>query len=91
MNCLFLLFAVLWTLVAVPVSAHESSNPERDQSRRLRIELEPAPISAQRDFDRYVQELAAAAQSEARLPAARKDGEKEQQAKALNPMVLFRW
>ena len=90
MNHGFLLFALIWILVAVPVSAHESNNPERDQFR-MRIELEPAPPSAQRDFDQYIQELAAAAQRDARLSAARKDGEKEPQAKALNPMVLFRW
>ena len=90
MNQGLLLFALLGILVAMPVSAHESSNSERGQFRR-RIELEPAPTSAQRNFDRYVQELAAAAQRDTRLPEARKDAEKEQQAKALNPMVLFRW
>ena len=42
MNHGFVLFALIWILVALPVSAHESSNPERDQFR-MRIELEPAP------------------------------------------------
>ena len=90
MNHRFLVLAVILILNAVPVSAFELRNPERDQ-RRLHIELEAAPARVQQDFDKYVQELAAAAQRDARAPATRKDIEKEQQAKTLNPIVLFRW
>jgi hypothetical protein len=45
----------------------------------------------QRDFDRYVQELAAAARRDMDAPPEKKDRIKELQAKAVNPIVLFRW
>jgi len=88
----FFIFALVFILKATPVSAFEARTPERDE-RGLRIELEPVPSQVQQDFDRYVQDLTAAAQKDATPEErARKDDvAKERQAKVVNPMVLFRW
>ena len=86
----FAVSVLILILNAVPASALELTIPEHDQ-RRLRIELEAAPPTMRSDFDKYVEELAAAAQRETASPAARNDAKKEQQAKSLNPVVLFRW
>jgi len=86
------IFALVLILKAIPVSAFELRNPERYE-RRLRIELEPVPSQVQQDFDRYVQDLAAAAQKDATPEerARKDDAAKERQAKVVNPMVLFSW
>ena len=73
---------------AMSAQAFELKNPERGQ--RLKIEIEPAP-PVQQDFDIYVRELAAAAQRDAKASRQEKDRIDELQAKALNPLVLFRW
>jgi hypothetical protein len=77
----------LW---ALPVSAFEVKNPQREEPR-LKIELEAEPAQTQQDFDNYVRELAAAARRDVDTPPEKKDKVKELQAKALNPVVLFRW
>jgi hypothetical protein len=77
---------------ATPVSAFEAKNPEPGE-RRLSVELEIVPIPPQQDFEQYVQEQAAAGRRDAK-PEERppkQDPDKERQANALNPMVLFRW
>jgi hypothetical protein len=86
-------FALVLVLKAIPASAFEVRNPERDEQRRLRIELEPVPSQVRQDFDKYVQDLAAAAQRDATPEerARKDDAAKERQAKVVNPMVLFRW
>ena len=88
----FFVFALVLILKAIPASAFEVKNPERDE-RRLRIELEPVPSQVRQDFDKYVQDLAAAAQKDATPEerARKDDAAKERQAKVVNPMVLFRW
>ena len=88
----FFIFALVFILRTIPVSAFELRNTEPDE-RRLRIELEPVPSPAQQDFDKYVQELAAAAQKDATPEErARKDDvAKARQLKVVNPIVLFRW
>jgi hypothetical protein len=88
----FFVFALVLVLKAIPVSAFEAKNPEREE-RRLRIELEPVPSHVRQDFDEYVQDLAAAAQKDATPEerARKDDAAKERQAKVVNPMVLFRW
>jgi hypothetical protein len=55
----------------------------------LKIELEPAASQVQENFDKYVQELAAAARRDAISPPEKPDRIKELQAKALNP--ILRW
>ena len=86
----FRVFALVVIFQALPAFAFELQNPEREESR-LKIELEPAPSQVQRDFDKYVQELAAAARRDVDNPPEKKDRIKELQAKAVNPVVLFRW
>jgi hypothetical protein len=86
----YLVFSLVFILEAWPASAFELKNPEREK-RRLKIELEAAPSAVQQDFDRYVQELAAAARRDVDSSAEKKDAIKELQAKAMNPIVLFRW
>jgi len=83
-------FALICALNAVPAAAFELKNPEREKPR-LKIELEAAPSQVQRDFDQYAQELAAEARRDAVSPPEKKDKIKELQAKAVNPIVLFRW
>ncbi|HWH79000.1 MAG TPA: hypothetical protein VNT76_16570 [Candidatus Binatus sp.] len=92
MKYVFFVFIVVFVLTAIPVSAFELPNTERDR-RDLRIELETIPAPAQQNFDKYVEELAVAAQSdERRVEQARKEqAAKAQKLKVLNPIVLFRW
>ena len=75
---------------ALPAFAFELKDPEREQ-RRFYIVLESAPSQVQQNFDGYVQELAAAARRDMDAPREKKDRIKELQAKAMNPIVLFRW
>ena len=86
----FRVFTLAIILQALPALAFEFKNPERED-RRLKIELESAPSQTQQDFDRYVQELAAGARRDLDSPSEKKDTIKELQAKAVNPIVLFRW
>lgn len=77
-------------LPALPASAFELKNPKSEESR-LKIELDPGPAQLQQDFDAYVRDLATAARRDVDSPPEKKDRVKELQAKALNPVVLFRW
>ncbi len=86
----FHVLALVAIFPSLSAFAFELKNPEREESR-LKIELDAAPSQVQRDFDRYVQELAAEARRDMDAPPEKKDRIKELQAKALNPMVLFRW
>jgi len=86
----FYAFVLVIILHALPAFAFELKNPERED-RRLKIELESAPSQVQRDFDKYVQELAAEARRDVDSPPQKQDRMKELQANALNPIVLFRW
>ena len=86
----FRVFALMAIFQALPVFAFESKSPEREE-RRLKIELEAAPSQVQQDFDRYAQELAAASRRDMDSPPEKKDRIKELQAKAVNPIVIFRW
>ena len=85
-------FILVFVFRAVSTSAFDLKNNERDE-RDLRIEIETIPSPVQHDFDQYIQDLAAAAQRDARPEErARKDDEaKDRQIKVLNPIVLFRW
>ena len=56
----YVAFALVFILKSVPASAFELKHPEREKPP-LKIDLEAAPSQAQQDFDKYVQELAAAA------------------------------
>ena len=87
-----LIFTLVFVLNAIPASAFEMRNPPRDK-RRLRIELEEVPSSAQENMDRYVRDLAADAQKDASPEerARKEDGAKERQVKVINPLPLFRW
>ena len=80
-------FALAIMAPALPVTAFELKNPEHE--KRLKIELQPAPSQVQENFDKYVQELAAAARRDAVSPPEKPDRIKELQAKALNP--ILRW
>ena len=87
------IFAILvFLLSAIPTSAFEVKNNEREE-RSLRIELEAIPAPVQQDFDKYIQDLAASAQRDARAEEqARKDqAAKDYQRKVVNPIVLFSW
>ena len=77
-------------LLTMPVSAFEVKNPQSEEPR-LKIELEAESTQVQKDFDNYVQDLAAAARRDVDSPPEKKDKVRELQAKALNPVVLFRW
>jgi hypothetical protein len=83
---------IVFVLKAIPASAFELSKPERKE-RGLYIELKSSESPAQPDFDKYVKELAAAAQRDAKLRESQQqyDALKNQQAKKLNPIVIFRW
>lgn len=87
-------FAVILVFVlrAIPASAFELSKPEREE-RGLYIELKSSESPAQPDFDKYVQELAAVAQRDAKSRESQQqdDALKNQQAKTFNPIVIFRW
>jgi hypothetical protein len=84
--------ALVFILTAVPTFAFESRDSERTE-RRLRIELEAVPSPVQQNFDRYVDELAAAARRDALNgeQTRKQDEARNREAKALNPIVLFRW
>jgi len=86
------LFIFILILRAIPASAFELSKPQREE-HGLNIELESSESPAQPDFDKYVRELAAAAQRDAksRESQQQEDALKNQQAKTLNPIVIFRW
>ena len=85
-------FILVFVLRAIPAPAFELSKPQREE-RGLNIELESSESPAQPDFDKYVRELAAAAQRDAksRESQQQEDALKNQQAKTLNPIVIFRW
>ena len=89
----FFVIILVFVLSAIPTSAFEVKDSNEREERNLRIELEAIPAPAQQDFDKYIQDLAASAQRDARAEEqARKDqAAKEYQKKVLNPMVLFRW
>ena len=93
MNYRVALLALLFVLSAVPTFAFESRSSEANERRRLRLELEARPSPVQQDFDRYVEELAAAARRDAFYGAqARKQDEaRARERKVLNPIALFRW
>ena len=88
-------FILVYVFSAVSTSAFDFKNNERDESdlRDLRIEIEVTPSPVEHDFDKYIQELAAAAQRDARPEesARKEEAAKNHPIKALNPMVLFRW
>jgi len=88
----FFVFILVFALRAIPAPAFELSKPQREE-RGLNIELESSESPAQPDFDKYVRELAAAAQRDAksRESQQQEDALKNQQAKTLNPIVIFRW
>ena len=90
MNYRYAALTLVCALNAVPAAAFELKNPESEKPR-LKLGLEPAPSQVQRDFDQYVQELAAQARRDVLSPPEKKDTIKELQAKAVNPIVLFRW
>jgi hypothetical protein len=91
----FFVIIFVFVLSAIPTSALELKDNEREErdERNLRIELEAIPAPVQQDFDKYIQDLAASAQRDARAEEeARKDqAAKDYQRKVLNPIVLFRW
>ncbi len=57
-------FILVFVFGAVSTSAFDLKNNERDE-RDLRIEIETIPSPVQHDFDKYIQDLAAAAQRDA--------------------------
>ena len=88
----YLAASLILIFCATPVSAFEAKDPEPGE-RRLSVELEIVPILPQQDFEHYVQKQAAAGRRDAK-PEERppkQDPDKERQANALNPMVLFCW
>ena len=86
----YLALALIFALGATPAAAFELKSSDREKPR-LKIELESAPSEVQRDFDRYAEELAAAARRDLESPPQKKDPIKDLQAKAVNPIILFRW
>jgi hypothetical protein len=86
------LLALLFVLRAAPAFAFES-RPAEANERRLRLELDATPTPLQRDFDRYVKELAAAARQDAFYggQARKQDEARARERKVLNPIALFRW
>ena len=81
---------IIVAFLSGPPTANAFELKQPDPKPRLSLELEPAsPI--QRDFDKYVEELAAAARRDAQRPRQKEDKIAELQAKAVNPIVLFRW
>lgn len=88
----FLMFSLVFILDSASVSAFELKNPERKDGD-LRIELSPSPSQVQKDFDRYVQELAAGAQKNATPEerARKDDAARDGQPKVYNPIALLRW
>jgi len=88
-------FILIYIFRAVSSSAFDLKDNERDERdlRELRIEIEVIPSPVEHDFDKYIQDLAAAAQRDARQEerARKEEAAKDRQIKALNPIVLFRW
>lgn len=86
------IFILVFVFRAVSTSAVDLKNNERDE-RDLRIEIETIPSPVQHDFDKYIQDLAAAAQRDASPEerARKEEAAKDHQIKVLNPIVLFRW
>jgi len=86
------IFILVFVFRAVSTSAFDLKNNERDE-RDLRIEIETIPSPVQHDFDKYIQDLAAAAQRDASPEerARKEEAAKDHQIKVLNPIVLFRW
>ncbi len=86
------IFILVFVFRAVSTSAFDLKNNQRDE-RDLRIEIETIPSPVQHDFDKYIQDLAAAAQREASPEerARKEEAAKDHQIKVLNPIVLFRW
>lgn len=87
----WIVIALVLSLETTPVFGLELKNPE-NAAAALRMELEVLP-SPPRDFEQYVQELAAAARKDANDANAKhgEDTTKTQKPKTLNPLVLFRW
>ena len=84
-------FLPVFILFAQPAAdAFELKHPHSEE-RRLRIELEAQPTQLQKDFDNYIQEVAAAARRDVDSPPEKKDKVRELQEKAWNPAALFRW
>ena len=88
----FFVIILVFVLNAIPTSAFEVKNDQREEGK-LRIELEAIPSPVQQDFDKYIQDLAASAQKDARAEeqAQKEQATKNQQLKVVNPIVLFRW
>ena len=88
----FFVIILVFVLNAIPTSAFEVKNDQREE-RNLRIELEAIPAPVQQDFDKYIQDLAASAQRDTRAEeqARKEQAAKDYQRKVLNPIVLFRW
>ena len=88
----FFVFILVFVFRAIPAHAFELSKPQPEE-RGLNIELESSESPAQPAFDKYVRELAAAAQRDAKSREfqQQEDALKNQQAKTLNPIVIFRW
>ena len=86
------IFILVFVFRAVSTSAFDLKNNQRDE-RDLRIEIETIPSPVQHDFDKYIQDLAAAAQRDASPEerARKEEAAKDNQIKVLNPIVLFRW
>jgi hypothetical protein len=86
------IFILVFVFRAVSTSAFDLKNNQRDE-RDLRIEIETIPSPVQHDFDKYIQDLAAAAQRDASPEerARKEEAAKDHQIKVLNPIVLFRW
>ena len=85
-------FILVFVFRAVSTSAFDLKNNERDE-RDLRIEIETIPSPVQHDFDKYIQDLAATAQRDARPEerVQKEEAAKDHQIKVLNPIVIFRW
>jgi hypothetical protein len=88
----YLVLALALILETTSARAFEMKDQQRED-RRLRIELETVPTPPQQNFDQYIQELAAAAQRDAKEPSSKReeDAAKAKQPKSFNPLVLFRW
>ena len=86
------IFILVYVFGAVSTSAFDLKNNQREE-RDLRIEIETIPSPVQHDFDKYIQDLAAAAQRDASPEerARKEEAAKDHQIKVLNPIVLFRW
>jgi len=88
----FFIVILVFVLNAIPTFAFESKNDQREE-RNLRIELDVIPSPVQQHFDKYIQDLAASAQRDARAEeqVQKEQATKNEQLKVVNPIVLFRW